>query len=127
MTDFFSNILVSSAFAQGSGAAPSTGGFTSFVPLILIFLVFYFLLIRPQQKKIKEHQTTLGALKKGDKISTSSGIYGVINSIDEKENLVHLEIADDVIIKINKQAVAEVVQPKEKTKEAKATKKKSKK
>jgi preprotein translocase subunit YajC len=90
MTDFLSNLFVSDAFAQTSEQASSGGSLTSFVPLILIFLVFYFLLIRPQQKKAKEHQATLSALKKGNKVFTNSGIYGVVASIDDKENLVHL-------------------------------------
>jgi preprotein translocase subunit YajC len=109
MTNFISNILVSDAFAQTTEATgASSVGFSNFVPLIAIFLVFYFLLIRPQQKKIKEHQKTLGALKKGDKVQTNGGIFGVVKSIDDKENHVQLEIAEGIEIKILKQSISVV-------------------
>ncbi|MFT6076825.1 MAG: preprotein translocase subunit YajC [Myxococcota bacterium] len=110
MTNFFSNIFVSDSFAQGTEAAAATSevGFSNFVPLIAIFLVFYFLLIRPQQKKMKAHQKTLGDLKKGDKVQTTSGIFGVIKSMDDKDNSVKLEIAEGVEIKILKQSVSVV-------------------
>ena len=113
----FSNILVSESFADtvdaaATAAAPQTG-FMNFVPLILIFAVFYFLLVRPQQKKIKEHQNTLSHLKNGDKVQTVGGIFGVVKSIHEKENTVDLEIANNVTIKILKQSIGDVVKDKE--------------
>ncbi|MBI5788287.1 MAG: preprotein translocase subunit YajC [Candidatus Schekmanbacteria bacterium] len=74
-----------------------------FVPLILIFVVFYFLLIRPQQKKQKEAREMLDALKKGDKVITSGGIYGEIESI--KDNIVSLKIADKVKIDVARNAI----------------------
>lgn len=72
----------------------------SFLPLILIFVVFYFLLILPQQKRQKQHQQLLNSLKKGDRIITSSGIYGTIANI--KENVVSLVIADGVKVDIER-------------------------
>jgi len=125
MTNFLSNIFISNSFAQ-TVEAPNfqsvTAGFTNFIPLILIFLVFYFLLIRPRQKKLKEHQNVLGALKNGDKICTNGGIFGVVKSIDTKENNVEIEIANNVIIKILKQSISSVI--KEPDLERKSNKKK---
>jgi preprotein translocase subunit YajC len=93
------------AFAQGAGGAAggAAGGIASFVPLILIFVVFYFLLIRPQQKKAKEHQNFLNNLKKGERVITSGGIYGRITGLTD--NVVTLEIADGVTIKVLRSAI----------------------
>ena len=91
------------AFAQSGGAAPTGAGLTSFIPLILIFVVFYFLLIRPQQKKAKEHQDFLGGLKKGDEVVTSAGIHGKITGLTDA--IATLEIADGVRIKINRVSI----------------------
>ena len=89
------------AFAMGQGAeGGQAGGFTAFVPLILMFVIFYFLLIRPQQKKAKEHRNMLGNLRKGDRVITSGGIHGVIVSIDE--TTVVLEVADKIKLKISR-------------------------
>ncbi|MBU0485451.1 MAG: preprotein translocase subunit YajC [Proteobacteria bacterium] len=93
--------------AYAAGAAPATGmgqgGIASFIPFILIFVVFYFLLIRPQQKKAKEHQAFLGALKKGDSVVTNGGIYGVITGLTD--TVVTVEIADNVRIKVSRQHI----------------------
>lgn len=72
----------------------------SLLPLILIFVVFYFLLILPQQKKQKQHQQLLNSLKKGDRVITSSGIYGTIANL--KENIVSLVISDGVKVDIER-------------------------
>jgi preprotein translocase subunit YajC len=93
------------AWAADAGAA--AGGFANiaqFVPLVLIFIVFYFLLIRPQQKKAKEHKNYLANLKKGDKVITGGGMYGQI--IGLTDTVVTLEIADNVRIKITRGAIA---------------------
>jgi len=84
---------------NGAGA----GGFASFIPLILIFVVFYFLLIRPQQKQAKQHQTFLNELKKGNKVMTKGGVHGVITGLTD--TVVSLEIAKDVIIKVSRDAI----------------------
>jgi preprotein translocase subunit YajC len=106
-------MFVSEAFAQTSGAA-GAGGFSldslqQFLPLILIFVVFYFLMIRPQQKKAKAHREMVNALRRGDRVLLSGGIYGqVAKVISDAEVLV--EIADKVQIRVTRGAVAEVLE-----------------
>ncbi len=87
--------------AEGSGPA---GGFASFIPLILIFVVFYFLLIRPQQKTAKQHQLYLSELKKGNKVITKGGIYGEITGLTD--SVLTLEIAENIQIKVTRDAIA---------------------
>jgi preprotein translocase subunit YajC len=82
-------------------------GLTSFIPLIFMFAIFYLLLIRPQQKKAKEHKVLLEALKKGDLVVTAGGIHGKISAVED--NVVTLEIATGVNIKINKGFIANIV------------------
>ncbi len=91
-------MFISTAHAMGTGAAGQQGGITAFIPLILMFVIFYFLLIRPQQKKAKTHQAMIDAVKKGDKVITSGGIHGTIIKTDD--TTVTLEIAEKVNIKV---------------------------
>jgi len=77
----------------------SGSGFAQFVPLILIFVIFYFFLIRPQQKKIKEHKVMVSSLKRGDEVITSGGIVGKVEKIHE-DNKIDLLISDNVTVKI---------------------------
>jgi len=77
-----------------------------FLPFILIFVVFYFFMIRPQQKKQKQHQVMLSSIKKGDKVVTNSGMFGTVWGIDEKENKVVLKFGDDLKIEFLKSAIA---------------------
>ncbi len=81
--------------------------FGTFLPLILIFVVFYFLLIRPQQRKVKQHKEMLSNLKRGDKIITSGGIIGTINKVADNRELT-LEVAENVEIKIASGMVADL-------------------
>ena len=76
-------------------------GIGQFIPLILIFVIFYFFLIRPQQKKVKEHKAMVESLKKGDKVVTSGGITGVITRVVDNDK-VEVEIADNVKVEIVK-------------------------
>ena len=101
--------MIDQAFAMGQagGQAGQAGGIAGFLPIIILFVIFYFLLIRPQQKKAKEHRNMIAELKKGDRIITSGGIYGTIQSIDD--TTIGLEIADKVKIKITRGNVAAVV------------------
>ena len=86
------------------GGAGGAGGFASFLPLILIFVVFYFLLIRPQQKTAKQHQAFLNDLKKGDKVITKGGVYGEITGITD--TVLTLEIAENIRIKVDRNSIA---------------------
>lgn len=106
-------ILTAIAYAMGTpggGAAGAPGGgpsmFQSLFPLIIIFGIFYFLLIRPQQKKAKEHKAMLNSLKKGDRVITSGGIYGIIYSLTAES--VVLIIAENVKIKVARGYIANV-------------------
>jgi|TARA_B100001540_G_scaffold56712_1_gene51202 preprotein translocase subunit YajC len=74
-------------------------GIGQFIPLILIFIIFYFFLIRPQQKKVKEHKAMVEALKKGDKVVTSGGITGTITRVIDNDK-VEVEISDNVIVEV---------------------------
>ncbi len=85
--------------AEGLGALVST-----LLPFILIFVIFYFLLIRPQQKRAKEHQRMLEGLKRGDKVITAGGIYGVVEAVGT--NTVTLKIAENVKVKFGKAYIA---------------------
>ena len=97
------------ALGQGGGAEGGAGGFAGFIPLILMFVIFYFLLIRPQQKRTKEHRQMIGNLKKGDRIITSGGIHGRITGIDE--TTLTVEIADKVRVKVARGNVSSLAQP----------------
>ncbi len=95
------------AYAMGAPGGGGASSLTSFLPLILMFVVFYFLLIWPQQKKAKAHRQVLSNLQKGDNVVTSSGIYGQITGLTE--TTVTLEIAEKVRIKVSRSAIAGVV------------------
>jgi preprotein translocase subunit YajC len=96
-------LLVGTAWAQSSAAPPPSSGlsiasFANFLPLLLIFAVFYVLIIRPQQKKIEEQNKMIKALKRGDRVVTSGGIYGKIVKLDD--DTLTVEIANGVNIKL---------------------------
>jgi len=98
--DFF----ISNAYAQAGG---ETGSLMSFLPLIVIFAVFYFMLIRPQMKRSKEHKQLVSQLSKGDEVITNGGLLGKIT--DVSESFVTLELADNLQIKLQRGAVANVM------------------
>jgi preprotein translocase subunit YajC len=98
--------------AYAMGTQPGGGGGSgsqiwSFLPIILIFVIFYFLLIRPQQKQRKEHQSLLSNLKVGDNVLTSGGIYGRVTGL--KDDKVTVEISDKVRVKVNRGNISGVV------------------
>lgn len=100
------NFFISDALAQGGDAA-SGGSFMALLPLVLFAVIFYFLLIRPQSKRQKEHRKMVEALTKGDEIINAGGIAGRIADIGE--NFVLVEIADGVQIKVRRTAVESVL------------------
>ena len=103
--------MINIAYAMGQGGAVGGqgGGFSAFVPLILMFVIFYFLLIRPQQKKTKQHREMLENLKKGDRIITGGGIHGRVTGMSD--TTLTVEIADKVRVKLNRGNVAAVLTP----------------
>ena len=91
-------------------APPSMeSGLTSLVPMILIFVVFYFLLIRPQEKKKKAQESLVSGVKKGEEVLTNTGIYGVVSKINDSDNTIMLKIANDVEVKMLKSAIVDIV------------------
>ncbi|MEC7491113.1 MAG: preprotein translocase subunit YajC [Pseudomonadota bacterium] len=99
-------MLVSPAWAQGAGGG--FGGMESLLPLVLIFVVFYFLLIRPQQKKAKTHRAMLGNLHRGDRVVTNGGLIGVITRVPNDNELI-VEIADGVKVRVMRSMISEGV------------------
>jgi preprotein translocase subunit YajC len=94
--------MIGTAYAQGAGASPAGGDLMGMLPILLMFVVLYFLMIRPQMKKAKEHKTMLEALQKGDEV-IAVGILGKISKISD--NYLSLEIAPNTTIQVQKQAV----------------------
>ena len=98
------DFLIANAYAQD---ATAQSGLMGFLPLILIFVVFYFMLIRPQMKRAKEHRKLVAALSKGDEVVTNGGLLGKITDVGD--SFVTLELADNVEIKMQRQAVTSVM------------------
>ena len=99
--------MPSVAHAQGDPAGPAPGPIVSFMPIALMFVILYFLLIRPQQKRTREHDTLISGLKRNDEIVTSGGIHGRIHAIHDA--VLTVEIAPNVRIRLDRQQVASVV------------------
>lgn len=99
------NFFISDAWAQ-EGAGTSSG-FVSLIPLVLIFVIFYFLLLRPQIKRAKEHRKMVGSLAKGDEIVTNGGMLGRITRLDEE--FVAVEVADGVVVRVQRSAISQMV------------------
>jgi len=94
---------------QQQGSDGITGILGSLLPFILIIAVFYFLILRPQQKRQKERQKLLEAVQKGDKVITAQGIHGTIDFIDTETNTVFVKIADNVKVKMEKSSIGTIV------------------
>lgn len=99
--------LISTAAAQAQGASGQSGALMQMLPLVLIFVVFYFLLIRPQTKRAKEHRTMVAALEVGAEVVTNGGILGKVTEVSEQ--FLTIEIASGVNIKLQRAAVAQVL------------------
>ncbi|MGC6454738.1 MAG: preprotein translocase subunit YajC [Candidatus Puniceispirillaceae bacterium] len=98
-------MLITPAFAQSGGLAE---GGLGLMPIILVMIIFYFLLIRPQQKRAKQHREMLAALRRGDKVVTNGGITGTIVKVVEDLDTVEVEIAKDVKVNVVRAMIAEV-------------------
>ena len=98
--DFF----ISNAYAQAAGGQDSLMGL---LPLVLIFVVFYFLLIRPQTKRQKEHRELVAALQKGDEVTTAGGLHGKITEV--KDSFVQIEVANNVVVTVQKHTISAVM------------------
>ena len=95
------------AYAQAAGGG-AAAGFASFIPIILIFAIMYFLMIRPQQKKIKEHAAMVQALRRGDQVVTQGGLIGKVTKVKE-DNEVEVELAANVKVRVVKNTIAQVL------------------
>ena len=100
---------INSAYAQGAGGQPAGGGIESLVLIVLMFAVLYFLMIRPQMKRAKEHKALIDALQKGDEVVTAGGVLGRITKVGD--NYVAIEVANNVEIQVQRPAV-QLVLPK---------------
>ncbi len=101
------SFFISEAWADAAPAASAQDPLMGFLPLILIFVVFYVMLIRPQSKRAKEHKKMVEALAKGDEVLTSGGMLGKVTELGE--NFVEVELADNVRVKVQRQAIASVM------------------
>jgi preprotein translocase subunit YajC len=99
--------MLSFLLAQAPAPAPAGGGIAAFVPFIFIFVIMYFVLLRPQMKRQKDQQRLVSALKTGDRVVTNAGIHGLISNV--KETTVIVKVADNVKIEMEKSAVAAVL------------------
>ena len=103
------SFFISDALAEGAaaGAAQSDSGLLGMLPLLLIFVLFYFMLIRPQTKRAKEHKNMVEALAKGDEVVTNGGLLGRVTDVGE--SFITVKIADGVEVKVQKQSVSALV------------------
>ncbi len=101
-------MFVTAAYAQATGTAGAGSAVASFLPLILIFGIMYFLLIRPQQKKVKDMRAMVDALRRGDQVVTGGGIVGKVTKVGE-DGMIEVEIAEGVKVKVVKQTITQVM------------------
>ena len=99
-------MFISEAMAQGTGGG--SGFLIQIAPLVLIFAVFYFLLIRPQQKKMKEHQNMVSNLAKGDEVVTAGGMIGKVIKVKADSNEIEVELAKDVRVRVVQATISDV-------------------
>ncbi len=100
-------MFVTPAYAQAANAGGASA-LTSFIPLILIFVIMYFLLIRPQQKKVKQHQAMVAALRRGDQVVTAGGVIGKVTKVKEAGEI-EIEIASGVKVRVIQATISQVL------------------
>lgn len=100
-------MFVSPAYAQAAGAPGGAAAFAQFVPLLLVFVIMYFLILRPQQKKMSQHRAMVAALKKGDQVITQGGLIGKVVGVREDE--LDVELAQGVRVRVVRSSIAQVV------------------
>jgi preprotein translocase subunit YajC len=98
------NLFISDAFAQAAASAGKQPAWMQFLPIVFIFVIFYFLMLRPQKKQLEEEKKMMSELQKGDEVYTKSGLLGVVAGLTEK--VITLEVAENVKIKVLKSQVA---------------------
>ena len=101
------SFFISNAYAQVGGAAPAGGGIEFMIMIAIFFALMYFMIIRPQSKRAKEHRKLLEALSKGDEVVTTGGMVGKISAVGE--NFLEVEVSEGTVIKVQKQAVTAVL------------------
>ncbi|MDY6943348.1 MAG: preprotein translocase subunit YajC [Pseudomonadota bacterium] len=99
------SFFIGDAWAQSAPAEPSL--ITTLLPLVVLFVLFYFLLIRPQTKRAKQHREMVAAISKGDEVTTNGGLAGRVTEVGD--NFLELEIADKVVVKVQRQAIGSVL------------------
>lgn len=101
-------MFITPAYAQAAGGA-AANPIVQFLPLILIFAIMYFLMIRPQQKKLKDHKAMVEALRRGDQVVTQGGVIGKVTRVKEGENEIEVEIAEGVKVRVVKSTIVQVL------------------
>ncbi|MBO1074466.1 preprotein translocase subunit YajC [Roseomonas marmotae] len=104
-------MFISPAYAQDAVAGGASAMIMQLAPLILIFVVFYFLLIRPQQKRAKEHRNMLTSLKRGDRVITGGGILGTVTKVKDGNDEIEVEVAQNVRLSVVRSTIASVIRP----------------
>jgi preprotein translocase subunit YajC len=106
-------MFIATAYAMGApggdAAAQGGGGYQGIIMMVVIFAIFYFIMIRPQQKNMKEHKAMLDAIKKGDEIVTAGGIYGTVEGVNS--DTLTVKIAEGVKVKMTRSSVGDIVKP----------------
>src|SRR5580704_17765900 len=102
-------MLISTAYAQGAGGMFDQNALIQFLPLVLIFVVFYFLLIRPQQQKQKQQRSMLDSLRRGDRVVTGGGIVGTVNRVTAGSEEVDVDIAQGVRVRVLRSTISSVL------------------
>lgn len=103
------NFVFAAPLLQAGGSPQQPSMFGSLLPILLIIVVMYFLMIRPQRKRQKMHQEMVAGLKAGDEVVTSGGVYGTVSGVDEKGQTIYLKVANEVKIKLDRSSVARVI------------------